>query len=394
MDPRFNDIANSPENSVFAVVFFPDRIYHEQYLNATRSGRYRYNVQEVRGYLDINCLKGQVFMDGQFLTTFVRIEYRGSRLTEQVRLKNGQLRHSCKAWTRFRSAPDAGAIDEVEDTIRLIYDTWINAYQVELWGSLDPLPGSVHDVAILDMMGKGGQITRSRPLDRMVSDVGSIKTVELAFREDDRTYPSGSAIPDPAWDNNYGRTHQERRNPNPSSQDNTVKDLNYLLDFQRGWFKRAADVQPVLYRNAMMLADANGKYSNRDAKDDNIIAMRWLFQRELGGTNIFFHEVTVEPGKVEGNHQHVGSEELYYVVSGKGIAYLRVGDDPALGDADDKTYDTESREVFGLGMKDFKALPVEAGSMIYTKSGGMHGIRNPAENAEPLKFVAFLYHSS
>jgi hypothetical protein len=32
--------------------------------------------------------------------------------------------------------------------------------------------------------------------------------------------------------------------------------------------------------------------------------------------------------------------------------------------------------------------------MIYTKSGGMHGIRNPPESMQPLKFVAFLYHSA
>ena len=51
MDPRFNDIFTSPENDIFKVVFFPDRIYHARYLNATRSRRYRYNVQEVRGKL-------------------------------------------------------------------------------------------------------------------------------------------------------------------------------------------------------------------------------------------------------------------------------------------------------------------------------------------------------
>ena len=32
------------------------------------------------------------------------------------------------------------------------------------------------------------------------------------------------------------------------------------------------------------------------------------------------------------------------------------------------------------------------GSVIYTKSGGVHGIRNPG--SEPLKFVAFLYHTT
>ena len=45
-------------------------------------------------------------------------------------------------------------------------------------------------------------------------------------------------------------------------------------------------------------------------------------------------------------------------------------------------------------MKTVRQLPVKAGNMIYTKSGGIHGIRNPAGNAQHLKFVAFLYHAS
>jgi hypothetical protein len=73
-----------------------------------------------------------------------------------------------------------------------------------------------------------------------------------------------------------------------------------------------------------------------------------------------------------------------------------VGDDPATEamDAGGKpVYETVSREVMGIGPKDFKALPVSAGNMIFTKSGGMHGIRNTG-TSEDLKFVAFLYQSS
>ena len=44
MDPRLATIADDPANSIFAVVFFPDRIYHQEYLNATRSPRYRYKA--------------------------------------------------------------------------------------------------------------------------------------------------------------------------------------------------------------------------------------------------------------------------------------------------------------------------------------------------------------
>jgi mannose-6-phosphate isomerase-like protein (cupin superfamily) len=95
--------------------------------------------------------------------------------------------------------------------------------------------------------------------------------------------------------------------------------------------------------------------------------------------------VTIPPGKVEGTHQHIGSEELYYITEGSGLAYMRVGDDPKTD-----AFPTVEREVFGIGPRQFKQLPVSAGSVIFTKSGGMHGIRNPG--SVPLKFIAFLYH--
>ena len=41
---------------MFKVVFYPDRIYHAAYFNATRSPRYRYNVTEVRSEVDITVL--------------------------------------------------------------------------------------------------------------------------------------------------------------------------------------------------------------------------------------------------------------------------------------------------------------------------------------------------
>ena len=99
----------------------------------------------------------------------------------------------------------------------------------------------------------------------------------------------------------------------------------------------------------------------------------------------FFHEVTIPPGVVEGTHRHIGSEELYYVVSGRGRIFVGVDDDPATADHPEVT-----REVFGIGPKQCREIPVAAGSMLLTKSGGIHGIRNDGD--EPLKFVAFLYH--
>ncbi len=68
-----------------------------------------------------------------------------------------------------------------------------------------------------------------------------------------------------------------------------------------------------------------------------------------------------------------------------------------MGDGDDPANDrfpVVDQHIFGLGTKAVRQLPVKAGNVIYTKSGGIHGIRNPAGNAQPLKFVAFGYSAS
>ena len=63
---RSNPNFDAPWNKIFKVVFFPDRIYHAQYLNATRSPRYQYNVLEVRGRADFIVLKTEVYLDANF----------------------------------------------------------------------------------------------------------------------------------------------------------------------------------------------------------------------------------------------------------------------------------------------------------------------------------------
>src|ERR1700730_3666252 len=133
MDPRLLRIADDPANQIFAVVFFPDRIYHQAYLNATRSPRYRYHVHEVRGYQELQCLKGQVFLDGAFLCHFLRIEYRGNRLTEEVRTKNRFLRNSCAAWIRLTDDQGRQAQTDGNRLVTLQYDDWVNAFQAEMW---------------------------------------------------------------------------------------------------------------------------------------------------------------------------------------------------------------------------------------------------------------------
>jgi mannose-6-phosphate isomerase-like protein (cupin superfamily) len=232
------------------------------------------------------------------------------------------------------------------------------------------------------MMGRGAPITRASELTPALADLPSLGEVAVAFREEDRLYPTGQPIGNVQWDNAYLRSHQEPRTPDASSDRNTVLDQNYQLDFRRGFFVQdASQITPVSYRNPM------SDEGNPDRRDDNVVQMRWLFQREMGGDLVFFHEVTIPPGAVEGTHRHIGSEELYYVVAGSGIAYMADGDDPSTSDRP-----LVERMLYGLDPVKCRELQVQPGSVIYTKSGGVHGIRNPG--TEPLKFVAFLYQTT
>jgi mannose-6-phosphate isomerase-like protein (cupin superfamily) len=381
MDPRFNDIAGTVENKVFQVVFFPDRIYHAQFLNATRSTRYRYNVREVRGKADINVLKGEVFLDGIRLCNFIRFEYRGARLVEVARERHRFLGGTVLA--NLSLLTDKGF--KAEAQVRMHLCPWIDAFQVELWETLEPPAGKRHDFQVLEMMGHGGSITRIPHFAEALRDVRAVKWVNMSFRENDIYHPNGFFVPphQAAWDNCFERNVQVPNTQEPSSDLNTVKELSYGVTFQRGWFiKQIEEIPPVRYRNAMMNDEAEGR------RHDNITDMRWALQQEFGGSVVFFHEVTIAPNTIEGTHQHIGSEELYYITSGRGIAYMGENDDPSIADR----YPTVERDIFGIGPKPCKKVDVEPGSVIFTKSGGIHGIENPYE--EPLKFVAFLYHSA
>lgn len=381
MDSRFEDAFSdrftNPDFETFKIVFYPDRIYHAAYLNATRSARYRYNVQEVRNALDITILKGQVYMDGVFLCNFVRIEYRASRLVELARVGNRFLGDYIIGWVRLRPTN----LPPQEAQLKLCYDRWVDAYQVEIWETLEAPLGKKHDFMVLDLMGRNGSIVKVKQFGDALRDVKNIKQLEVAFRENDTDLPFGYMIGDPKWDNDFLRTHQQPSTQEPSSYQNTVDDQNYLIDFQRGWFLQSNDFAPVRYRNAMMTSD------NPEVRDDNIIEMRWVIQRELGSSVVFFHQVTIPPGTIEGTHRHIGTEELYYIVEGKGTAYMGDGDDP-----NNNKYPLVDREIYTLGKGKCRELPVESGNVIYTKSGGIHGIRN--NGTVPLKFVAFLYHTS
>ncbi len=335
---------------------------------------------EVRGKEGINVLKGEVYLDGQFLSNFLRIEYRSNRLVEVAREEGRFLQGELLAYIKVIPENTENIADSM---VKMIYSSWIDAYQVEIWETLEPPGNHYHDFKVLNMMGYQKSITRIPSFNSALADIISLKQLELAFRENDRDLPFGYTINNPVWDNNYQRSYQVPNTSQPSSQENTVTTNNYLIDFQRGWFIQADEVEPVRYLNALIEQSSD----DFDPTGQNIIEMRWLLQRELGSSLVFFHEVIIPPGKTEGTHRHIGSEELYYIVEGEGIAYMAVGDDPKTNNLP-----TVTRDIFGIGKKQCKELSVKPGSVIFTKSGGIHGIRNPGNN--PLKFVAFLYHSS
>lgn len=383
MDQRFNDIFNKqrPDNEVFRVVFYPDRIYHAAYLNATVSKRYRYNVLEVRTKHDITLIKAEVYQDGQFLANVLRIEYVGSRLNEVTREK-GRVLQNCVNATLTTYTKEGAALNA---PLTLHYDHWVRSYQCEIWDTLEPISGSRHHFRVLAQMGSGGAITRIPQYDDALKNSKDLKVFEIFFQEYGVDEPFGYKINNPAQDNDYLRSYQVPNTASPSSPQNTVQVARYLLNFQRGWFLDSKDVQPVRYNNAMM-ENINPAFRTDGT---NIVEMKWILQRELGSNLVYFHEVNVTPGSFEGVHQHIGSEEVYYIVSGEGVAYMGADDDPGLQDV----YPTVKQQIYCIGDKPVKEIPVRPGKIIYTKSGGIHGIRNTSSTT-PLIFVAFGYHCS
>jgi mannose-6-phosphate isomerase-like protein (cupin superfamily) len=244
-------------------------------------------------------------------------------------------------------------------------------------------PRKWHDFKVVDQIGRRGPITSVFDFKDLLRDVKRLRRLEVSFRENDVDLPFGYRINNPQHDNNYLRNHQVPNTQDPSADANTVNDGCYLIDFQRGYFfDNIDDVAPVRYRNGMM------EPGNPEFGADNVIEMRWILQREFASSVVFFHKVTIPPGAIEGTHRHIGTEELYCVVEGEGIAYMGDNDDPA-----NAKYPRVERQLYGLGVQWCREIPVKPGSVIFTKSGGIHGIKNPS-TTKPLRFVAFLYHTS
>jgi oxalate decarboxylase/phosphoglucose isomerase-like protein (cupin superfamily) len=381
----FNDKLTPPWNEIFNVVFFPDRVYHAQYLNATRCPRYRYNVTEVRGKADMLVMKGEVYYDGLWISDFVRIEYRASRLSEVVRERGRFIRGEVIAdITVFPDDPKTQA----RARVKMRFCPWINAYQVEIWEHLEPPVGKRHDYQILDMMGAGGSITHVPSFAKALLDLKALRELEIWFRETDVDAPLGYTITNFAVDDYYNRNIQVPNTQEPSSNANTIGQPRYRINFDRGFYvSKVRDIAPVRYRNGMF--EGPPSVHQQEFNDQNVIEMRWVFQQEFAGSNVFFHEVTIPPHTVEGTHQHVGSEELYYCFEGNGFAYVGMNDNPDLAKGG---FEIEVRQIFGIGTRECWKVPMQPGSVIFTKSGGIHGIRNDSD--APLRFVAFLYHAS
>ena len=218
MDTRFDTIAARPENSIFKVVFFPDRVYHALALSAARSDRYRYSVQEVRNALDICVMKGEVFLDGVFASNVLRIEYTAERLIEQVREKGRFLGDRVLAWVKL--LPDDQTLG-AEGYLHLIYDPRIGAYQAEVWDTLEPPAGQRHDFRILDIIGDGNWISCIPGFSGAIGQLSGLNRLDVAFRENELDLPRGygqGGSSSGNWSNLLLAAGQRAGHRDPSSQ--------------------------------------------------------------------------------------------------------------------------------------------------------------------------------
>ena len=126
------------------------------------------------------------------------------------------------------------------------------------------------------------------------------------------------------------------------------------------------EIAPVRYLNAMM--DSAG---NPDAQPDNIIDMRRIFQREFGGSMIFFHHITNTAGTCRGQPSayRIGRAVLHRRGGGHRLSPRGTTPRRTRRTRTERIYPIESRLTMGLGYYDYRRLPVRPGSVIFTKSG-------------------------
>ena len=90
--------------------------------------------------------------------------------------------------------------------------------------------------------------------------------------------------------------------------------------------------------------------------------IKWLSESRVTGSGIAAGEVILQPGKGHLRHNHPGSEEVLYYISGEGEQMVE---------------DDEGRQVF---------RHVKAGDMTYIPAGVYHGTENTG--TEPMHVLA------
>ena len=160
------------------------------YLNATRSPRYRYNVRDVRGKHDIIVIKGEVYLDGQFLELRARrVPIDRPRERARARASGGPAAPGMALLARGRGPRRGhGEAARVQLTRRLSGRAVGDA-----GGARERLPR--HQRPRSDGEGRPHHPRRS-PAPGL-RDRDKLRRTEIAFREDDAR-PPGFTINEPA----------------------------------------------------------------------------------------------------------------------------------------------------------------------------------------------------
>ena len=189
---------------------------------------------EVRGRADFIVLKTEVYLDAKFLCNALRIEYRAGRLAEQVRERGRFLGNEVLAWVELTHA-DPAVTAGLKRYVKMFYDTYVDAYQVEIWETLEPPTTGSHSFKVLDQMGLHKPITAIPSFRYALKDIRKLTGVHVSFRETDIDRPFNYPINNAGEDNDYFRSHQEPKKQFPNSPENTVDDRHYFVNFQRAY---------------------------------------------------------------------------------------------------------------------------------------------------------------
>ena len=319
MDPRFNDIFTSPRTRSSRSSSTPTASTTPPTSTRPAARAIATTCSRCANAFDIIVLKGEVYSTALFLSNLLRVEYRAGRLTEVAREKRrGSCATSCGRDQAVRSGSDVGRRPAPARRRRFMlhYDSWIDAYQVRDLGDARAAARARPTISRCSIRSAAtGPITACRRSRTSSATSSALRRLELvvprerrrsAVRLSDRQRRNGTTT--------TCATIRCRSTQQPSDHQNTV-DGQLLPDRfpARPLLHELDESRRCATATAMMDARQPGR-----ARDDNIIEMRWVLQREFAGSVVFFHKVTIPPGAIEGTHQHIGTEELYCIVEGRG----------------------------------------------------------------------------